>query len=263
MYDTARNLTYCDFPTKWVWYRKQREWCPRKSGRCIGRIFHAHPTSGDRFYLRMLLNVVKGARSFEEIRTINHVVYPTYRAACYAHGLLDDDKEWDDAIKEASNWVSGRQLREMFAMLLLFCEVTDPHALWMANWELSSDDILYRQKHLLMYDNLHLIEEQIRNHALFEIEQILVKSGRSLKEFDAIKYPNVSTIRESNNRLLQEKLDFDRLELAAEHKKLLNELNVEQRKIYDAVIQDVACNSGGFTLSMVMEELVKHIFGKH
>nr|XP_023888273.1 uncharacterized protein LOC112000389 [Quercus suber] len=51
--------------------------------------------------------MVKGARSFEEIRTIDHVVYPTYRAACYAHGLLDDDKEWDDAIKEASNWASG------------------------------------------------------------------------------------------------------------------------------------------------------------
>ena len=58
----------------------------------------------------MLLNVVKGARSFEEIRTIDHVVYPTYRATCYAHGLLDDDKEWDDAIKKASNWASGRQL---------------------------------------------------------------------------------------------------------------------------------------------------------
>nr|XP_023883470.1 uncharacterized protein LOC111995771 [Quercus suber] len=157
----------------------------------------------------MLLNVVKGARSFEEIRTIDHVVYPTYKAACYAHGLLDDDKEWDDAIKEASNWASGRQLRELFTTLLLFCEVTDPHALWMANWELLSDDILYRQKRLLMYDNLHLTEEQIQDHALFEIEQILVKSGRSLKEFDGIKYPNVSTIRENNNRLLQEELDFD------------------------------------------------------
>ena len=123
--------------------------------------------------------------------------------------------------------------------------MTDSHALWMANWELLSDDILDRQKHLLLYDNLHLTKEQIQNHALFEIEQILVKSGRSLKKFDSIKYPNVSTIRENNNRLLREELDFDRLELAAEHKKLLNELNVEQRKIYDAVIQDVACNSGG------------------
>ena len=123
--------------------------------------------------------------------------------------------------------------------------MTDSHALWMANWELLSDDILDRQKHLLLYDNLHLTKEQIQNHALFEIEQILVKSGRSLKKFDSIKYPNVSTIRENNNRLLREELDFDRLELVAEHKKILNVLNVDQRKIYDAVIQDVACNSGG------------------
>ena len=107
--------------------------------------------------------MVKGARSFEEIRTIDHVVYSTYRAACYAHGLLDDDKEWDDAIKQASNWALGKQLRELFATLLLFCEVTDPYALWMANWELLSDDIQYRQKHLLLYDNLHLTKEQIQN----------------------------------------------------------------------------------------------------
>ena len=87
-----------------------------------------------------------------------------------------------------------------------------------------------------MYDNLHLTKEQKQNHALFEIEQIFIKSGRSLKEFDGIKYPNVSTIRENINQLLQEELDFDRLELVAEHKKLLNELIVQQRKIYDAVI---------------------------
>ena len=130
-------------------------------------------------------------------------------------------------------------------MLLLFCEVTDPHARWMANRELLSDDILYRQKRLLMYDNLHLTKEQKQNHALFEIEQIFIKSGRSLKEFDGIKYQNVSTIRENINQLLQEELDFDRLELVAEHKKLLNELIVQQRKIYDAVIQDVACNNDG------------------
>ena len=52
----------------------------------------------------MLLNVVKGARSFKEIRTVDGVVHPNYRTACYAHGLLDGDKEWDDAIKQASNW---------------------------------------------------------------------------------------------------------------------------------------------------------------
>jgi hypothetical protein len=245
MSNTARSLTYCDFPTKWVWHRKEKEWRPRKSGRCIGRIFHAHPTSGERFYLRMLLNVVKGARSFKEIRTVDGVVHPNYRTACYAHGLLDGDKEWDDAIKQASNWASGRQLRELFATLLMFCEVSDPHGLWVANWELLSDDILYRQKRILMYEHIQLTDEQLQNHALFEIEQILAKSGRSLKEFDGMRYPNMSAIRENRNRLLQEELDFDRVDLAAKHLSLLNGLNVEQRKIYDIVIEDVATNSGG------------------
>uniref|UniRef100_A0A2N9HI08 ATP-dependent DNA helicase n=1 Tax=Fagus sylvatica TaxID=28930 RepID=A0A2N9HI08_FAGSY len=243
--NTARSLTYCDFPTKWVWHRKDKEWRPRKSGRCIGRIFHAHPTSGERFYLRMLLNVVKGARSFKEIRTVDGVVHPNYRTACYAHGLLDGDKEWDDAIKQASNWASGRQLRELFATLLMFCEVSDPHGLWVANWELLSDDILYRQKRILMYEHIQLTDEQLQNHALFEIEQILAKSGRSLKEFDGMRYPNMSAIRENRNRLLEEELDFDRVDLVAKHLSLLNGLNVEQRKIYDIVIEDVATNSGG------------------
>jgi hypothetical protein len=193
----------------------------------------------------MLLNVVKGARSFKEIRTVDGVVHPNYRTACYAHGLLDGDKEWDDAIKQASNWASGRQLRELFAILLMFCEVSDPHGLWVANWELLSDDILYRQKRILMYEHIQLTDEQLQNHALFEIEQILAKSGRSLKEFDGMRYPNMSAIRENRNRLLQEELDFDRVDLATKHLSLLNGLNVEQRKIYDIVIEDVATNSGG------------------
>ncbi|KAM3699395.1 hypothetical protein ACJW31_05G022100 [Castanea mollissima] len=101
-YEEARELTYSEFPTKWVWHNRDKEWKLRKSGRCIGRIYYAHPANGERFYLRMLLNVIKGPRSFKEIRTINNVVYPTFRSTCYALGLLDDDKEWHKALNHAS-----------------------------------------------------------------------------------------------------------------------------------------------------------------
>ncbi|GKG46346.1 DNA helicase, partial [Tanacetum coccineum] len=37
---------------------------------------------GEKFYLRMLLNIVCGARSHEEIQTVNRLVYPTYMATC-------------------------------------------------------------------------------------------------------------------------------------------------------------------------------------
>ena len=81
----------------------------------------------------MLLNIVKGPTCFENIRTVNGVVHPTFKAACYALGLLDDDKEWHDCLQEASLWGSNQQLRELFATMLLYCEVVDPLQLWKAN----------------------------------------------------------------------------------------------------------------------------------
>ncbi|KAM3685737.1 hypothetical protein ACB098_11G143300 [Castanea mollissima] len=245
-YEEARELTYSEFPTKWVWHNRDKEWKLRKSGRCIGRIYYAHPASGERFYLRMLLNVIKGPRSFKEIRTINNVVYPTFRSTCYALGLLDDDKEWHEALNHASCWASGKQLRELFVTMLIFCDVADPYKLWISNWQLLSEDILHRQRTVLQYDNLHLEDFQLQNYALCEIEQILIKSGRSLHEFETIPYPNTLLLRQNNNRVLQEELDYDRNSLAAEHIKLLAGLNIDQRNIYDEVINSVSENKGGF-----------------
>ncbi|GJW22260.1 ATP-dependent DNA helicase PIF1-like protein [Tanacetum coccineum] len=42
----------------------------------------------------MLLNVVRGARSFEAMMMVNKKQYATFKAACSAYGLLNDDKEW-------------------------------------------------------------------------------------------------------------------------------------------------------------------------
>uniref|UniRef100_A0A453RTU0 Uncharacterized protein n=1 Tax=Aegilops tauschii subsp. strangulata TaxID=200361 RepID=A0A453RTU0_AEGTS len=50
--------------------------------------------------------------------TVDGVVHPTYKSACYALGLLNDDKEWDDCIKEASHWASAPQMRQLFYTIL-------------------------------------------------------------------------------------------------------------------------------------------------
>ncbi|XP_071739009.1 uncharacterized protein [Rutidosis leptorrhynchoides] len=64
----ARELTYVDFPTKFIWNKDDRVWKlrKRKTG-AIGRIHHVSPAAGDLFYLRILLNKVKGPTSYEEI----------------------------------------------------------------------------------------------------------------------------------------------------------------------------------------------------
>jgi hypothetical protein len=58
-------------------------------------------------------------------------------------------------------------------------------------------------------------------------------------------YPDTLLLSQSNNRLLQEELDYDRIFLAKEHIKLFSGLNYEQRKIYDAIIGSVTENKGG------------------
>ncbi|XP_072087196.1 uncharacterized protein [Arachis hypogaea] len=102
-YNEARSLTYAEFSSKFVWKPAPRKWYPRKSHSVIGQIFFVPPGSGEIYYLRLLLNFVRGPTSYEEIRTIDGVLYSTFRDACYTQGLLDDDKEYIDAIEEASH----------------------------------------------------------------------------------------------------------------------------------------------------------------
>ncbi len=63
-YPEACNLLYQDFPSKFVWNKNKRKWTPRKQLFAIGRMYYVHPTSGERFYLRTLLSVVKGGQIF-------------------------------------------------------------------------------------------------------------------------------------------------------------------------------------------------------
>ncbi|XP_072060161.1 uncharacterized protein [Arachis hypogaea] len=110
IYSEARSLTFAEFPTHFVWKAKERVWLPRKSHAVIGRIFFVPPGSGERYYLRLLLNCVRGPTCYEDIRTIDGVVYSSFKDACYARGLLDDDKEYVEAIVEASYWAQRRLL---------------------------------------------------------------------------------------------------------------------------------------------------------
>ncbi|KAM3216061.1 hypothetical protein P3L10_025501 [Capsicum annuum] len=91
----------------------------------------------------MLLNIIKGPKCYEDLRAVNNTVHLTFRDVCYALGLLDDDKEYVDAIKEASNWGMPSYLRQLFVMLLLSNSMSRPEFVWEATWMLLSEDILY------------------------------------------------------------------------------------------------------------------------
>ena len=97
----AQKLLYVDFPKEYVWKSQERVWEPRKRGTSIGRIHQVPASWGEMFYLRILLNKIPGVQEWDEFKEYNDVLYPTYRDACYARGLLQDDKEYIDGITEA------------------------------------------------------------------------------------------------------------------------------------------------------------------
>jgi hypothetical protein len=58
------------------------------------------------------------------------VVHPTFKATCFARGLLQDDDEWDQCLSEAAGVQLPRSLRQFFVSLLIFNNVTNHGRLW-------------------------------------------------------------------------------------------------------------------------------------
>ncbi|XP_074347095.1 uncharacterized protein LOC141685918 [Apium graveolens] len=89
----ARNFTYSDFSTHFTWIKKTTKWKLRQRGDVVGRLAEVHATTGKLLYLRMLLLRCKGALSFTQLHTIDGTTYDTFKEACCALGLLNNDKQ--------------------------------------------------------------------------------------------------------------------------------------------------------------------------
>jgi hypothetical protein len=77
----ARKYLYREFPEHFTWIKSKKLWKPRERGGQIGRLVYAHPAEGERYYLRALLNHVRGATSFEDPRSHQGTTYATFRDA--------------------------------------------------------------------------------------------------------------------------------------------------------------------------------------
>ncbi|GKD21418.1 hypothetical protein Tco_1223121, partial [Tanacetum coccineum] len=92
-----------------------------------------------------LLNHVRGAEEWEDFRTYDDVVYPTCKDACFARGLLDDDKE--------------------------------PEIVWEKTWHLLAEDVLELERRKQNHPGLQLFDAQRYNICLTYIEDKLLTKG--------------------------------------------------------------------------------------
>nr|KAJ0216554.1 hypothetical protein LSAT_V11C300112000 [Lactuca sativa] len=79
---SGHDVTYVDYPKYYKWDAPSKSWERRAddSSKMVGRVVFVHPSSGELFYLRMLLSHQKGCKSFEDLCTVSNIVHPTYRS---------------------------------------------------------------------------------------------------------------------------------------------------------------------------------------
>ena len=115
---TAHNYYYREIPLHYIFNEKYKTWTPRKRYfNVIGRIYSVSPRDTEKFCLRLLLNHVKGATSFECLSTVQGIRYKTFKEASIVLGLLPDDSIWETTIQEASLQKMPRELRYLFVTL--------------------------------------------------------------------------------------------------------------------------------------------------
>ncbi|KAI2502245.1 helicase [Fragilaria crotonensis] len=244
----ARQFLYHDIPQHYTWKSAGVEkcWVRRSNHRqtfpTVSRLYSASPSSGERYFLRRMLTVVKGATSFEALRTVDDVLCPTFQDACRTLGLLDDDTEWHRAMQEATQTLSPARLRRLFAIILFNCDVSDPRSLYDSHWAALSEDYAHRQpslseQHLqdLLVRKLDALLGIMHSRSVFEwipsLRTLLVEEHGSAMDNNSVNHLLELQLSSSNTDIQQQ---LDRLPL----------LNLEQRAIFDAVLASVNNNAG-------------------
>ncbi|XP_074356466.1 uncharacterized protein LOC141696185 [Apium graveolens] len=167
---------------------------------------YVHPASGERFYMRLLLNIVVGVKMFEEIRTVDGIVYSTYKEACFHRGLLESGKEWHIALTDASLCVSASQLHNLFVTLLVFAKLVTPQNSGQATGKI----------------------------------WLTILNTNGLPELNT-----VSTSKYKNELLLEEMM-YDCEKLHLKSSEAVHCLNQMQRIIFDQIVESVDKDIGGF-----------------
>jgi hypothetical protein len=228
----ARRYTYQEFPQHFVYSTQTKKWAPRQRGYAIGRMYFVSPTAGERFYLRTLLSIVAGPRSFVDLRTHNGVTYATFREACLARGLLEDDGEWRQCLEEAAFMQTGSQLRQLFAMLLVFCQPARPEELW-AQYATSICDDLRRR--LMRQSIADPTNDMVLDYGLFLLNELLLEYGMSLENFGSMPRPTRNWRTLTKNPFVAEQLVYDAPSEMAQAREREPLLNQDQRIAYDRI----------------------------
>ncbi|GBO20143.1 hypothetical protein AVEN_35896-1 [Araneus ventricosus] len=233
----AQTLLYTDIPYNYVYDRNN--WKRRKRGgnKIVARMCVVNVKDAVRFYLRMLLLYVPGATSLKFLRTVDNVIYDTFKQAAFHRHLLNSDEEFDHCLHDASSYQMPKQLRQTFAFILCFCNPTNVIGLW--NKYSISMCLDYLRNN---------IEAASWNLALHDINANLEQYGLSCASIGPVPTGNAIEVRPYNQ-------DDEREE--AEQR--ISSLNREQRAAFETITRAIGNSNENdrYFFWMALEVLAK------
>ena len=249
-------LLYQEFPEHMVWNKKNRAWTPRQNSRfSIGRMYYCNPSAGERYYLRLLLTVIRGSTSYADLRTINSVVYSTFREACMALHLIEDDQEWIRAFEEAATFASGYSLRSMFVSVLLFDSLVSPIDIWTRFCRSICDDL----EHAIIQNGYAILLElnpsaefymgsRSLDYGLHLLQTSLCSQDKSLRQFNL---PNplfnwnglISRMTGiQRNSLILNEMSYIFSQEAYSYQQRYAQMNDTQKQVFDRITSSINGN---------------------
>jgi len=233
--ETARGILYRDFPEFYTWQAHGKVWqnrVRRDTLRQIGRIVSANPGEGERYYLRVLLNHVAGATSFECLRTVDGKILPTFREAAERRGLIEEDNRLNESLTEATGWMMPYALRRLFATILVFCEPSDVFGLWEKHKEAMSEDYKRNNQSTFMVEQMVLID----------IQKLLQSMQKDIKMYPL---PGIDNTYDASRDIPREIFEEASIVANEDDVAMLDTLNEEQRAAYDEIMSSVDTKHGG------------------
>ncbi|KAK8462104.1 hypothetical protein SEVIR_1G150860v4, partial [Setaria viridis] len=199
----------------------------------------------------MLLLVAKGAQCYEDVCTVNRILYDTFKEASSARGLLGHDREWFAAFAEADCWATRSQLRSLFVLMVMYCGVSNEASLFDRCWRPMAYDIDYvLQKHMGM--------------VIDELCELLSNNGVSITKYNLLSSAPSSGF---GNHIIDDEEAYD---IATLHQAplLYSRLNDCQRTTYDSIVRTIMSNEpalyfvsgfGGISKTFLWNSIITYV----
>ena len=247
--EIARNFTYREIILFYTWVstKSNCKWKKRvqgtldsfnfnlKRGNQIGylpTVLPSGPNGVEKLALYLLLLQATGAKSFEDLRTIDGIIYRTFKDAAVFKNLMERDNEIEFVLNEVFISLFGKPLRRFFAYLLANWSPDNPKELWEKFKDKLCEDFT-RMESKKLNPNKYTMQEMY-DKALKSINFYLEQLNKSLTDV-GLPLPSDLDLETGNQLFSEIKDDLTVSDIA----KSIESLNNDQKNVYENILAAV------------------------